>query len=68
MIRCGMGLDLCGEWRVEQLREDLREIIAKHHKEFARGEKGLNHTYDGGSGPGSDSESSGDTVSDASDE
>jgi hypothetical protein len=68
MIRCGMGLDLCGEWRIEQLSEDLREIIAKHPKEFARGEKGLGHTYDGESGPGSDSDSSDDTVSDASDE
>jgi hypothetical protein len=26
MIRCGMGLDLRGEWRIEQLSEDLKTI------------------------------------------
>jgi DDE superfamily endonuclease len=68
MIRCGMGLDLCGEWRFEQLSEDLREILAKHPKEFARGEEGLGLTYNEESGPGSDSDRIDDTDSDAIDE
>jgi hypothetical protein len=68
MIRCGMGLDLCGEWRIEQLSEDLREIIAKHPKKFARGEEGLDLTYDEESAPGIDTDRIDDTDSDAIDE
>jgi DDE superfamily endonuclease len=34
MIRCGLSLGLNGEWSVEQLSPELREIIAKYPKDF----------------------------------
>jgi hypothetical protein len=35
MIRCGMALDLCGMWRVEQLSTELQDIIKKYPQYFA---------------------------------
>jgi hypothetical protein len=34
MIRCGLVLDLCGEWRVQQLRPELQRIISTYPKHF----------------------------------
>ena len=34
MIRCGLSLDLNGEWRVEQLFPQLQDIIRRHRKHF----------------------------------
>jgi len=34
MIRCGMALDLNGQWRVSQLFPHFQNIIAKHKEYF----------------------------------
>jgi hypothetical protein len=35
MILCGMALDLCGKWRVEQLTTELQDIINKYPQYFS---------------------------------
>jgi hypothetical protein len=34
MIRCGLSLDIAGEWHEKQLNRDLQIIIEKHHQHF----------------------------------
>jgi hypothetical protein len=40
MIRCRMGLDLCGECRIEQLSEDLSKIRAKRLRSLRKVKSG----------------------------
>jgi hypothetical protein len=34
MIRCGLSLDIIGEWHEKQLNRDLQIIIEKHRQRF----------------------------------
>ncbi len=34
MNRCGLSLDITGEWHEKQLNRDLQIIIEKHHQHF----------------------------------
>jgi hypothetical protein len=34
MIRCGLSLDITGEWHVKQLSPELQSIVAKHAAHF----------------------------------
>jgi len=34
MIRCGLSLDITGEWHEKQLNRDLQIIIEKHRQHF----------------------------------
>lgn len=34
MIRCGLALDVDGEWRTEQLSEELQKIVGAYPDEF----------------------------------
>ena len=34
MIRCGLSLDVTGQWHIEQLNPDLQNIIQNHRNYF----------------------------------
>jgi hypothetical protein len=34
MIRCGLSLDIIGEWHEKQLNQDLQIVIEKHRQHF----------------------------------
>jgi hypothetical protein len=34
MIRCGMALNVTGQWHIQQLTPQLQAIIANHHNHF----------------------------------
>jgi hypothetical protein len=34
MIRCGLSLDIIGEWHEKQLNRDLQIVIEKHRQHF----------------------------------
>jgi hypothetical protein len=34
MIRCGLSLDITGEWHEKQFNRDLQIIIEKHRQHF----------------------------------
>jgi hypothetical protein len=34
MIRCGLSLDIIGEWHEKQLNRDLQIVIENHHQHF----------------------------------
>jgi len=34
MIRCGLALDVTGEWHIKQLTPELQAIIMKHRNHF----------------------------------
>jgi hypothetical protein len=34
MIRCGLALDVTGQWHIQKLTPELQAIIAKHRNRF----------------------------------
>jgi hypothetical protein len=34
MIRCGLSLDVTGQWHIEQLNPDLQNIIKNYRNHF----------------------------------